>query len=513
MTYPPEIVNIQNELEQKVAILLHNLDFKFLKSRHKVSLNGEEIGEIDLLFTNDKFLYIIEVTEAHYNITSKKNTFFTKWSKQQFLNLVKMELGVHNKKIIKIYFDFTKNNFKEESTAVNTLLDDDDNGIIAYKDDFEYFKNSYSKIGKWAKSDFLDWVKPDQDKEFKEIEAIQYYIQDNPVYCFVENVSVLLKSCYVYRRRRSSVDRGYQRMLDGKRTAGIQQNIENSRGLSFPNSILIKSPKLSEHIYDKSECPKITKIKFQTNYCSSKIIDGQHRLLGFSKLDPQKLEEYYLTVIALPKIDINTEVATFIDINSKQKRMDNNLILYLKSDFPWPNNSRERMEQKCVNVAKKLNQKILENRIYFGTADESRGDKITLVTIKSTLIMNNQILSTEDEMVKKISRIFKDLHEIMPELVETKGFFKQNQGIRFLFRLINLFERNRNSGRISITQKDFLKDVNQVMNLEFLKHIKDFYGTSSGNMAVKELIEKLKEEFEEKYDRIEVDLKKLKSKK
>ncbi|MDH3395141.1 MAG: hypothetical protein OEL52_03190 [Nitrosopumilus sp.] len=139
--------------------------------------------------------------------------------------------------------------------------------------------------------------------------------------------------------------------------------------------------------------------------------------------------------------------------------MDNNLILHLKSDFNWPENSKERLDQIGVRVAEKLNEKILKNRIYFGTSDEPKGDKITLVTFVPALRNNKQILSNEDETYKKVSKIFALIGEHMSKLLQPTGFLNQNQGIRVLFRLVHLFERNQKSGKISITQKDFFADL------------------------------------------------------
>ncbi|MDH3395142.1 MAG: hypothetical protein OEL52_03195 [Nitrosopumilus sp.] len=103
----------------------------------------------------------------------------------------------------------------------------------------------------------------------------------------MERVDTLLNSCYISRRRRNSYDPGYQRTLNEKRISNIQQNIENQNGLAFPNSILIYSPKLSDNIIPKEECPKSTTTRFPTSFCSCRVIDGQHRLLGFSKLDQE----------------------------------------------------------------------------------------------------------------------------------------------------------------------------------------------------------------------------------
>ena len=64
MTYPVEIQNIKNKLEQDVAILLHNLGFEFVRANLEFKPNKEIIGEIDLIFTHEKTLFLIEVVDT-----------------------------------------------------------------------------------------------------------------------------------------------------------------------------------------------------------------------------------------------------------------------------------------------------------------------------------------------------------------------------------------------------------------------------------------------------------------
>ena len=506
MPYPSEIEAIDDTLEKEVAHLFHDLGFNFIKSNHDVILRSEKIGEVDLLFTFEQFLFLIEVTKEKDNRTKKKITFFSKWSKEAFLKPIRENFDLSTKKIVSLYFDFSKNSHKDESDSVISFLEDQKLTSIAYRDDFEYFQNSVKKIGKWARNDFLDWVGVSDKKKMENVDAIQYYIQEFPVYSFVQRVDTLLNSCYISRRRRNSPDPGYQRTLNERRISKIQRSIENHSGLAFPNSILIYSPKLTDELYSKQDCPKHVTIRFPTNFCSCRVIDGQHRLLSFSKLDPEKLESYFLTVIALPEIESKKEFTTFIDINSKQQKMDNNLILHLKSDFDWPSNSKEQLEQIGVKVAEKLNEQVLKNRIYFGTADETKGNKITLVTFVPALRANKQILANEDETYKKISKIFALIGEHMPHLLKPSGLFNQNQGIRILFRLVHLFERNQSKGKVHVSQNEFFADLNKILDENLIHELLEHYGGGGATNATKLIIEQMKKRDSIKYGNMQMTL-------
>lgn len=497
-----DIEDISNSSEKKIAKLFDGFGFKFIRANYDVRLKLEKNGEIDLIFTYDNFLFLIEVSEEK-NSSRKKFTFFSKWSDEQFLEPIRKNFDFSNKKIIKIYFDLYKNSYIDESDAVKKFLESKKQNIIGYKNDYEYFQLSLKKIGKWAKNDFLDWVGVSDKKKYEDIEAIQYYIQDLPVYTFVVRVDVLLNSCYISRRRRNAYDPGYQRMLNERRISKIRHNIEARRGLSFPNSILLHTPKLANTIITKDESPKSVIIKFPTSFCSCRIIDGQHRLLGFSNLEEEKLNSYFLTVIALPEINSEKEFTTFIDINSQQQKMDNNLILHLKSDFNWSDGSRERLDQIGVHVAEKLNAKVLKNRIYFGTSDETKGNKITLVTLVPALRINKQILTDEDKTYRKVSKIFALIGEHMPKLLEPTGFFSQNQGIRILFRLVQLFERNHQHGKISVNLNEFFVDLKYVLNDEKIKELFEHYGGGGAITATKQIIDWIKEINPQKYDNMQ----------
>ena len=94
-----------------------------------------------------------------------------------------------------------------------------------------YFKEQCELIGHWSKNDFLNWLDLENMYENKPIDAIQFYVGDTVVFCFVARVSVLLKSCYVSRRRNKS--KGYQRILNKTRIKKMLTNINRPDSLTF----------------------------------------------------------------------------------------------------------------------------------------------------------------------------------------------------------------------------------------------------------------------------------------
>ena len=64
-----------------------------------------EIGEIDLLFTHDDYLLIIEVSTATHKKKDKISSFFNKWSDRNNIHLMLNKHELSSRKTIKIYFD------------------------------------------------------------------------------------------------------------------------------------------------------------------------------------------------------------------------------------------------------------------------------------------------------------------------------------------------------------------------------------------------------------------------
>lgn len=213
------------------------------------------------------------------------------------------------------------------------------------------------------------------------------------------------------------------------------------------------------------------------SYNTCRIIDGQHRLLGFSAVSSETRQMYSLPVIALQNYDRKKEIKTFVDINSKQQKIDVNLILLLKADLEWKENTKEQKEKIAVGVSQELDNSFLRNRVYFGRADEPKGSKITLSTLVSALVGNNQIQDTVSKTSKKIKEIFKLIQENIPKYAfQEEGYFGGNQGIRVLFRLLYLYQRNTDVGRISISKEDFIKNLGKIMDKDTINEIDILYG-------------------------------------
>jgi DNA sulfur modification protein DndB len=126
----------------------------------------------------------------------------------------------------------------------------------------------------------------------------------------------------------------YQRMINKKRIKNIAAFITN--GGFFPTNLLLNFN--SECRFDQiTEQAEGSPLKFgwlylPNRYKSAWIIDGQHRLYGFSDLDDKYLEST-LFVLAFEKLDPQKEADLFITINHEQKSVPKSLLVTLQADL------------------------------------------------------------------------------------------------------------------------------------------------------------------------------------
>ena len=487
-----------------------------------------DVGEIDLVFRLQRdgflFVFLIEVSANSYGQNQKIDHFFSRWSNQRNLDLILREVHMTGAKNLRLYIDMSRDSKNSDLSSVKHHLGKSESANqVMFLDDVEYFQSVLESVGKWARSDLLSFLRVPISRTSLKVNGIQFYLDDIPAFCFVSDVRTLLDSCYISRRLEDR--RGYQRALNQDRLRNIEKDIEDRKIVAFPNSIIINCEDvLASTIAPPHDCPKSIEVTLPTSYCSCCVVDGQHRLLGFSRLEEAELSQRYLPVVAFQKLPLDDEVKLFIDINSKQKRIDSNLIEDLKADFRWdPNqNYREHTGRLIVLIARELDRKgPLRARIFFGGAREVKQGKITLTTFVSVL-RENQLIGgkkhfwqsdpmSEDfeEPLEKTKNFFSSLLKVFHADSDAGRFLLGNIGLRIIFRTIRVLERNSRAGAPSIENAKFLEDLHQVLNTKVIAELETLYGGGGGLKGSNRIIETLQEKFPKRYEPIEVDLRRL----
>ena len=176
---------------------------------------------------------------------------------------------------------------------------------------------------------------------------------------------VLAKICFVTTRKEDP-KAGFQRVLDTKRAQEIAAYIDN--GGSIPSSIILSAQKEAE-----LEIVKRGKIiQFYERPKSFLVLDGQHRVYGFS-LAKTKLR---VPVVIYNDLSRQEESRLFIDINTKQRSVSNDLLLDIKKLAERETDS----EQLLREIFDRFNDRTNSPLIGLLSPNERTNGKLTRVT-------------------------------------------------------------------------------------------------------------------------------------
>lgn len=144
---------------------------------------------------------------------------------------------------------------------------------------------------------------------------------------------VLAESCMVEPRYADPAE-GFQRALDEKRARDIAAYIDSGLG-TIPSSIVLSAQPEADLQYNRTN----RTLSFKRLARSFLILDGQHRVYGF-RLATSKLR---VPVVIYNGLTRTEEARLFMDINTKQRPVPNELILDIKRMAETESNSESLM--------------------------------------------------------------------------------------------------------------------------------------------------------------------------
>jgi DNA sulfur modification protein DndB len=166
---------------------------------------------------------------------------------------------------------------------------------------------------------------------------------DAELFMFCTSPERLLKTCVIYRRAVGSAQ-AYQRMLRRDRLQKIRNFVSSANALLPTNIIVHLSDKvtvdpikINEFKDGVGQVITLSKTDFQLvslnipmAYASLEVLDGQHRLFGFANTDAATKKGFNLVVLGIRGLSPKKRQETFVAINDNSRRMDPNLVAYLK---------------------------------------------------------------------------------------------------------------------------------------------------------------------------------------
>ena len=142
---------------------------------------------------------------------------------------------------------------------------------------------------------------------------------------------VLVQTCFISNRYEDPKE-GFQRRLDRNRAQQIADYIDKKHG-TIPTAIILSAQPDSNFMYDS----KKRTIAFDHKPKAFLILDGQHRVYGFSLASTS----VRVPVIIYNSLSRRDETRLFIDINTKQKPVPNELLLDIKALAEYENTNEQ----------------------------------------------------------------------------------------------------------------------------------------------------------------------------
>ncbi|MCB2191776.1 MAG: DGQHR domain-containing protein [Deltaproteobacteria bacterium] len=325
----------------------------------------------------------------------------------------------------------------------------------------------------------------------KKIPAIKGKLGGKKFFCFVTTPKQLLKISFVNHR---ALDDPlgiptYNRLVEKGRINKIGRFIES--GGFFPTNVLVNfNAKVRFDISMKDDEADIHfgYLYLPDKYKSAWIIDGQHRLYGYSKLDDKYLKQN-ITVLAFENLPRTEEANLFITINHEQKSVPRSLLDDLEGDLKWGSDKpSERIGSIGARIVKIINSDIgspFYNRVRTGGISATDETCLTIPEIKSAIrrsgLIGKAILKTKlyeagafcgTDDIETTRRACEGLNLYFSSISEANlkrwelgrgGFVCFNPGIsghiRLLSEIINFLEKKHSFQAINLDVKTLIGSV------------------------------------------------------
>lgn len=230
------------------------------------------------------------------------------------------------------------------------------------------------------------------------IPAIQGEMGGHKYYSFSIEPERLLKIGYVLHRNEANKNMmpTYQRLIKKNRLSKVRKFIND--GGYFPNSLIISIESGGRGLqFDVSGMKvdgahsKLGVLHLPKKYRSAYIIDGQHRLYGYS--DSNFATTNSVPVVAFVDLNRSEQIKLFMDINENQKAVPKTLRVTLNADMLWDssdfNERRQALRSKIAQMFGEEETSPLMGRVVIGEDEKSSIRCITVEAIQTALRKSN----------------------------------------------------------------------------------------------------------------------------
>ncbi len=458
------------EFEETVRSFLKTYGFIDIGGGSKFKIGGIQV---DACGGVDDYLVIIDATTTKANVLKKIIELRGKLS--QFKSFDVQDEGVirdEYKKYRQIILviatkSLLEENYHEKGSSVEPVVH------LWDKQFFEYYNELNRLIKSYSKFQLFGELKIGYDKlQTTNFAAMRIPSQNfSNIYSFVASPKDLLELCYVARRE-SGDEKYYQRLINKHKLTNIASYIRG--GKSFANNIIVAIPKeISQNvsfksIYDKDGL-EFGELTIPKTYRSLWIIDGQHRLYGYTNLKGELSKKDLLQISAIENVSIEEQRELFIKINKEQSPVQMDLLWDIYS-IAEPGNEKTGVLSRVAKQLDTLPQ--FQNKIYYPlrSAKKTR-EQISISKICSAIFDARLIKGTVkgnkknplhdhdlDKRIKKVAKGINGFYEILENALcednRSEAFYSRvclnGAGVHIMLNLYSTILSVQNQSNLSV---------------------------------------------------------------
>ena len=464
------------QLEDEVWSILAQMGFKEMSKGRQFTIaveKGLPPRQIDVFAKDDESVVIVECTQCDAPGKKSMASLIDKIRaiRESLLKSIQKAYGQQTK--LKVKFVIATRKISWSSVDLDKCREAQ--VAVITDGELDYYAALVQHLKHASRYQFLGHMFGGQkiDGLVNKVVATRGKMGGHTFYSFLISPDELLKIAYVGHKASRDIDNleTYQRMLQSHRLKKIAEYIND--GGKFPTNIVVnlKTNRKSELEFETRE--KFGKkalgvLHLPPIYASAWIIDGQHRLYGYAYARDAggfNQDSTVLPVLAYENLPAEEEMNLFIDINSKQVKVNTGLLVELYSDLHWKSpNPGEAFQALLSRIASRLNSDStspLYSRMVVTGKKKTKYRCLTQTSIRDGLWVAGLLgtfnkgtivpgpLSTAradayDADLKKglsvISDCLRIFSEKMPTHWETgdgpNGYLCTNNGLRALFHVI-----------------------------------------------------------------------------
>ncbi len=382
--------------EDRVWMLFAKMGFNHMNRDRNFAIpydknNSNLTQQIDVIAIDEDTVIIVECKCAQ--TVDKKHNF-----KEEITAIQGNRQGI----ITAIRKKYPKRRFAYIFATQNYVLGDQDmqrlkEADITYFDEdvLHYFESLVKQLGRCAKYQLQGhlFMNKKIDNMQSVVPAVRGDMGGHTYYAFSIKPSILLKMCHVLHRDKINKNNmpAYQRFIKRDRLTAIRKFVND--GGYFPNSIVINIDVAKKLQFDlanlqcEESLTKLGLLHLPSQYHSAYVIDGQHRLYGYS--ETEYVDSNTIPVVAFVGLQPEEQVELFMQINENQKAVPKELRNVLNASMLLDSeNLNSRRKALRLSIAQNLGEdraSPLFGRIIISENDDNPDASITMEAISEGL--------------------------------------------------------------------------------------------------------------------------------